>query len=233
MPHKNDLSRPSQLHQLASAFLRIFFRLLYHSMAWTYDLVAASVSVGRWQGWTLAATNLVTGSRVLELGYGPGHLQVHLRAAGKKVFGLDESHQMARQAARRLRKSGFPVHLVRGLAQNLPYANETFDNVLATFPTLYIVDPQTLQEIRRVLRPNGQMVVLMSAWITGKGLADRLMAFINRITGQVPPPGCELSKFIQPFTEAGFVVNLRLEDHPSSRLMIILAVNPDDQVSSL
>ncbi len=225
---KDDPSRPSLLHGLASAFLRIFFHLLYHSLAWTYDLVAATVSVGRWQGWVRSAAKLVTGSQVLELGYGPGHLQVHLCAAGKTVFGLDESRQMARQAARRLRKGGFLVQLVRGMAQNLPYADESFDDVLATFPTPYIIDPLTLQEILRVLRPNGRLVVLISAWITGSGLADRLMAFINRIAGQAPPPGREPGEFTRPFGEAGFDVNLRFEDYPTSRLMMILAVKPGD-----
>ncbi|NMC80811.1 MAG: hypothetical protein GYA59_15725, partial [Chloroflexi bacterium] len=31
--------------------LKVFFDLLYHSFAWTYDGVAAVVSLGRWKGW--------------------------------------------------------------------------------------------------------------------------------------------------------------------------------------
>lgn len=214
----------SLLRQLANAFMRVFFHLLYHSMAWTYDLVAAIVSVGRWRGWTQAAASRISGPRVLELGYGPGHLQVHLNTAGIQVFGLDESHQMSRQAARRLKASGYSNRLTRGKAQSLPYKGETFDSVLATFPTHYIFDPQTLAEIHRVLRPGGRLVVLMAAWITGYNLADRLMAFVNRITGQVPPPDYELDIFTLPYTKAGFQVGLQFEDRPGSRLMLVLAL---------
>ena len=79
--------------------MRLFFHLLYHSFAWTYDLVASVVSFGRWKGWAKETLKLINGPRVLELGFGPGHLQAGLHAAGMEPFGLDESSQMARQRA--------------------------------------------------------------------------------------------------------------------------------------
>ena len=37
--------------------MRLFFRLLYHPFAWTYDGVASAVSMGRWKRWVLAAVH--------------------------------------------------------------------------------------------------------------------------------------------------------------------------------
>jgi hypothetical protein len=83
--------------------LRVFFYLLYHPFSWTYDGVAALVSLGRWNEWVGCAFPHLYGERILEIGHGPGHLQLTLQAAGKFAVGLDASFQMSRQAQRRLR----------------------------------------------------------------------------------------------------------------------------------
>ena len=127
------------------SLLGLFFRLFYHPFAWTYDLVAAVVSLGRWQGWVLRAQPYLSG-RVLEIGYGPGHLQVALDASGLEAFGLDESRQMSRQAGWRLRKKGYPPGLARGMAQHIPFPENTFESVAATHKrfkqTRRLEDPQ-------------------------------------------------------------------------------------------
>jgi ubiquinone/menaquinone biosynthesis C-methylase UbiE len=222
--HKPD-SSPS----LMTRIMRLFFRLLYHPLAWTYDLVAASVSLGRWKQWVFNSVGLLNGPRVLELGFGPGHLQAQIRASGLAIFGLDESFQMARQASRRLRRKGRPHYLVRGLAQHLPYPSQTFDSVVATFPTTYIYHPDTLAEIMRVLKNDGRLVILMAAWITGKSLAERFMASVFRITNQAPPEEHDFNQLLEIYTQAGFAAQLKYIDltdnrsQPSSRIMFIIA----------
>ena len=59
---------------LIQILLQPIFHLLYHQFAWTYDFVAAFVSLGRWQDWVDAVVPFMSG-RVLEIGFGPGHLQ--------------------------------------------------------------------------------------------------------------------------------------------------------------
>ena len=215
--------KASPLTRVNQAGIRLFFRLLYHSFAWMYDGVAATVSVGRWQRWVLAAAGQATGPRVLELGFGPGHLQAELCRRGIAAWGLDESWQMATQASSRLRKLGHSPRLARGLAQTLPFPTEQFDQVVATFPTLYILDPHTLAEIQRVLRPGGRLVVLMAAWITGRSLLDRLMAQVFRVTGEAPDENLEIAKVIEPYQTAGFQASARFVKQPGSRLMFIIA----------
>lgn len=203
--------------------MRVFFRLLYHPFAWTYDMVAATVSLGRWQHWVRSAVTLLQGPRVLELGYGPGHLQAQLLKEGWSIFGLDESMQMARQACTRLVHEGLEPRLVRGLAQALPYPDDSFDGVAATFPTPYIVDPDTLGEIQRVLRPGGRLVVLMIAWITGKSLFERAMRLVYRITAESPPDDWDAAQALEPYRQAGFEAQIQFSEPPGSRLLFIIA----------
>ncbi|MEW6241946.1 MAG: class I SAM-dependent methyltransferase, partial [Chloroflexota bacterium] len=55
--------------------LRVFYHWLYHPFAWVYDFVAAVVSLGRWNEWIMTVMPLIEGTRILELGHGPGPLQ--------------------------------------------------------------------------------------------------------------------------------------------------------------
>lgn len=163
--------------------LRYFFFLLYHPFAWVYDWVAWAVSLGRWQGWVKTALPYVNG-RILELGFGPGHLQATMHRPSWPVFGLDESRQMVAIAARRLRRQGLLPRLVRGRAQALPYPTASFDTVVATFPSEYILEEETLREIGRVLTPSGRLVVVAMAWFTGRKLVYRLFRGLFRLTGE-------------------------------------------------
>lgn len=208
---------------LVARVMRVFFKLLYHPLAWTYDLVAAAVSLGRWKRWVLSAAALLEGPRVLELGYGPGHLQAYLLAQGRDVYGLDESTQMARQATRRLARARLGPRLARGLAQSLPYPGEAFDCVAATFPAPYIVDPDTLSEIWRVLRPGGRLVVLMIAWITGDSLIERALRLVYRVTAESPPDDWDATLALEPYLQAGFEARIQFSEPPGSRLLYIIA----------
>ena len=88
---------------LIQILLQPIFHLLYHQFAWTYDFVAAFVSLGRWQDWVDAVVPFMSG-RVLEIGFGPGHLQELLNKQNFPVFGVDESSQMAQKANKLLGK---------------------------------------------------------------------------------------------------------------------------------
>lgn len=169
------------------AFLRLFFRLLYNEFAWSYDLVAGLVSLGQWKAWGRTTLSYVHGERVLELGHGPGHLLLALADQGLTAMGLDLSPSMGRQARRRLCRSDVTVPLVRGHAQTLPFRSGSFDSVVATFPTEYIIHPQTLHEVMRILPPHGRLVVAVGARFKGEGLLADLLTWLYRITGQNPP----------------------------------------------
>ncbi len=210
---------------ILSLFSTIFY-LLYHQFAWTYDLVAAVVSLGRWNDWVYSALSYLDG-RILEIGYGPGHLQLSLHEKGFPVFGLDESRQMAHQASRRLHKKGTHLNLSRGYAQHLPFPKNVFDTVVATFPSEYIFDPQTLREIRRTLVTGGKLVAVPMAWITGRRPLERLAAWLFRVTGEAPGrPGTISTAMRNRLARAGFEVRSELISMRGSQVLVVIATSP-------
>jgi ubiquinone/menaquinone biosynthesis C-methylase UbiE len=209
--------------RLLLTLYRILFHLLYHEFAWTYDLVAAVVSLGRWKGWVLSALPYLDG-RILEIGYGPGHLQLALHQNGLSAVGLDESRQMSRQASRRLRRQGYPVKLTRGYAQSLPFTDLAFDTVVATFPSEYIFDAPTLREIRRVLVQGGKVVLLPTAWITGSSFLEQLAAGLFRVTGQAGAIKATFPGMKRRLRTGGFAVRHELVEYRGSRVLMILAI---------
>ncbi|NJN16725.1 MAG: methyltransferase domain-containing protein [Oscillochloris sp.] len=197
------------------------FERLYREFAWTYDGVAWVVSRGLWRRWVLTVLPHVRG-RVLELGSGPGHLQRALqqRSPGS-AFGLDRSPFMIAQGARRLRRSGLPASLVRASTQQLPLQSASCDTVVATFPAEYIFDSRTHAEIRRVLAPDGRLVLVLGAELLGGGLPERLIDLAYRLTLQrstrptaVDPP--------LPFMIAGMRLRALWESVGRSRVLLVI-----------
>jgi ubiquinone/menaquinone biosynthesis C-methylase UbiE len=211
--------------KIIKTFLRFFFYHLYHDMAWTYDAVSWTVSLGRWKDWVHAAASFIEGPNVLEIGFGPGHLHAGLHKRGLRAFGLDESMQMARQSSRRLNRSGWKPALTRGHAQDLPFAC-VFQNVIATFPTEFILEQHTIESIYRVLLPGGRLVILSTAWFGGKRFTERAAEWLFNVTRQNAAEEEIKNRFIAPFEQAGFEVKVELVEATRSTLMFILAKKP-------
>src|SRR5688572_22896757 len=201
-------------------FLRLFFRLLYHQLAFTYDLVAASVSFNRWKDWVMSVVPFIEGDWILEIGHGPGHLQRILLSQQRMAVAIDESRQMGYLAKRNTDGS---AHLTRGLAQHLPFPNQAFDTIVSTFPADYINDARTLAEVKRCLLNGGRFIVLPVAWPK-----NPFLDWLFRVTGESPSEALELvmSKFKEPLVQAGFETEVRTLDVKSSLLLIIVAKNP-------
>ena len=160
------------------------FRRLYHELAWCYDLVAALVSGGHWSRWIRAAVPFLGDGPVLELGCGTGYLQLALARTGTRHVGCDASRQMLRQAKRRVRRAGFVPRLIRGQVQRLPFPPSTFGDVVATFPAPYVVKSATLAEVRRVLRPGGQLLIVDGGRLETGGMGEAAVDAVFRATLQ-------------------------------------------------
>jgi SAM-dependent methyltransferase len=226
---------------LMRTLLRFFFYLLYHPFAFAYDLVAATVSLGRWKDWVLSAVPFLKGNRILEIGHGPGHLQRLLLSRSLIAVGIDESAPMGRLARRNLRRllasrpnhtwdkpqpaAHAQINLARALGQQLPFAVHSFDTVIATFPAEYIFAPQTLEEAHRVLADGGRFVILPGATIIGRRIMDRIMALIFHVTGESIPNLAQVLKqrYEKRFAETGFHVQIHELDIKSSLVIIIVA----------
>lgn len=170
--------------RLARWAMRLFFRLLYNQMAWTYDGVAWLVSFGQWKAWGQTALPHLRGQRILELAHGPGHLMVRLQQGGWQPVGLDLSPYMGQLARRRLGRAGLAAPLVRARAQAMPFCDGAFDSAVSTFPTEFIADPGVLREAARVLNARGRLVIVPGVIFTGRALPNRLLKWLYTITGQ-------------------------------------------------
>lgn len=94
---------------------------------------------------------------LLDAGMGPGRLLERVASRGWKVSGVDLSEQMVSHARRRL-----PEHterLLQAPIEALPFANSSFDVVVATGVLEFVREPSVaLRELIRVLHPNGRLI---------------------------------------------------------------------------
>jgi len=178
---------------------------LYRELAWSYDSVSWLVSWGAWSRWRAVALTYVRGERILEIGFGTGSLLATLAEEYSAVVGLELSSAMHTQTARKLARLNLSPPRVQAPSQQMPFAAGSFDTIIATFPSNYILDPATLRECARVLRPptasapGGQLVVVMgvSAPNSPWGLLLRLLAATN------PSPAATTDPLLAPFAAAG------------------------------
>jgi ubiquinone/menaquinone biosynthesis C-methylase UbiE len=203
------------------------FHLLYTRFAWAYDAVSQVVSLGRWQSWGKASLPFVKGPRVLELGHGPGHLLAAMADGDWQTIGIDLSPQMSRLAQLRMEKEGLATLLVRGQGQSLPFEAGTFDTVVAAFPAPYIMEPDTMAAIRRVLRPGGRLVVVPEAELTGSDPVVRALEWLFAITGQRSKAGHHRSNSGNDWPEVlgghGFYAIVHNVFLPGSRVVVVVA----------
>ena len=114
----------------------------------------------------------VSGRRALDAGCGAGRLAAWLVEQGAQVVGVDISPEMLRHARERLPAASF---LAGDLADPLPFEDGSFDVVVAGLVMHYLRDwVPTLRELRRVLRPDGALVLsthhpAMDAELSGSG----------------------------------------------------------------
>jgi ubiquinone/menaquinone biosynthesis C-methylase UbiE len=96
---------------------------------------------------------------VLEVGVGSG-LNLPFYGDGvERIVGVDPSPELLQRAVLRSSRSRAPVHLVQGSAEALPLKDASVDSVVLTWVLCSIPDVgRALREMRRVLRPSGQLI---------------------------------------------------------------------------
>jgi len=122
---------------------------------WLYEIICSLYErsgLAEWRRWLVAGAR----GRVLDLGSGTGR-NLPLLPHGAVAVAIDPSLD----ALRRARRRAHGVPLVAGRAEALPFRNSTFDTVLSGLVFCSVSDPAGgLAEVKRVLRPAGQLRML-------------------------------------------------------------------------
>lgn len=102
----------------------------------------------------------IAGARVLEVGAGSAPCSRWLAANGARPVALDLSASMLRHAAGLNRSTGISIPLVQAGAEQLPFADGSFDIACSAFGAVpFVADPrQVMREVARVLAPGGRWV---------------------------------------------------------------------------
>ena len=149
------------------------FEPLYGPAVPLYDWVSRTGFAGEWARWQRVVLRYVHSGPVLEIGPGTGDLLPALAAQGLQPCGVEPSPQMIARARRKLSQSGQAPLLVRGRAEALPFAAGAFGAVVATFPSAWVFQTATWDEIARVLRPGGEVAIVLSGELAAARLWTR------------------------------------------------------------
>lgn len=121
-------------------------------------------SPGRtWEAFARGVTPLLELGDVLDVGCGDGMVAQMLSSRAQSYVGLDRSEKLLAAATKRLRGQEH-VSFVSGDMHALPFADESFDEVLLFHVLTYAERPDTVvNEAVRVLRPNGRLALVTLA----------------------------------------------------------------------
>ena len=151
----------------AAAERNRFAQHLFAPLPQRYDQLAEILSFGqngRWRRAMISRIAPVPGQAVLDVASGTAGVALQIaERTGAGVVGVDLTEQMLRQGQRNVADAGMSdrIRLTAGRAEQLPFADATFDALTFTYLLRYVLDPQaTLSELARVVKPGGQVASL-------------------------------------------------------------------------
>lgn len=124
------------------------------------------------------------GASLLDVACGSGQLALIAARRGARVTGVDIASNSIAAARSRAKAEGLDVQFDEGDAEDLPYADGTFDVVASLYGAMFAPRPELVaRELLRVARPGGTIV--MGNW-TPQGFIGQMFKTIARF---IAPPG--------------------------------------------
>jgi len=140
---------------------------MFNRIAGVYDAMNGLMTAGLHHRWRRRAADLAEaapGGRVLDVATGTGDLALELArrvGPGGEVVASDFSEEMLARARAKAAASGLPVRFESANALALPYGSDSFDAATVGFGARNFSDLRRgLEEMARVVRPTGRVVVL-------------------------------------------------------------------------
>ncbi len=141
--------------------------------------------------------------RVLEVGFGSGMNVPFYSANVDHLFGLEPSQKLLSLAEERMGNAPFPVESINSGAEDIPLETNSIDTIVTTW-TLCSIPPieEALQEMRRVLKPEGRLLFIEH----GRAPDEKVAKLQHRLTPIFKLcGGCNPGREIAPLiSSAGF-----------------------------
>ena len=123
---------------------------------------------------------------ILELGCGPGDVSNQLAKFADRVVGIDFSEKMINVAKSRFADIEFQT----ADAEQQPFSDNSFDVVVSNYTAHHFARPQQVfEEAKRVLKPNGRVVVVMPIQREQVSFASVMSAIFEEISPDEAPGG--------------------------------------------
>lgn len=145
---------------------------LFDRIAGTYDGLNHLLSLNIDKRWRRRAIRMLApAEQVLDVAIGTADLTIEILRQGKAqhVTGIDLSHGMMAIGEQKVAKRGYApqVQFDYGSAQQMPYANASFDTVTCAYGVRNFANmDEGLSEMYRVLRTGGELMVLEFSYPT-------------------------------------------------------------------
>ncbi len=129
------------------------------------------------------AVDLRAGSRVLDVAGGTGNAALAAARRFGRVTCTDYVERLLQQCRTRAAAEGLAIELQYADAEDLPFADASFDNVVSTFGAMFAPNQaRVASELQRVCKPGGK--IGLANW-TPDGFIGQLL---KTVSGYVPPP---------------------------------------------
>lgn len=164
--------------------------------------------------------------KVLEIGSGTGaNFPFYDPVRVQCVIAVEPAEQMRRRSLAKIEQAAVPVDVVAAGAENLPFPDAFFDTVVGTLVFCTIPDPEkALQEVRRVCKPGGKVLIFEHVRLESPFLA-RLQDLLTPVWKRLCD-GCHLNRnTLQLVRRSGLQVK-RVESFYRDLFLVIEAVNP-------
>lgn len=142
-------------------------RSMFASIASRYDITNSVLSLGihhRWRSKAVRLSGAVQGHHVLDCATGTGDLAIVFKkkvGGSGYVLGTDFCQEMIDPAPGKANRKGLLIDFEVADAMDLPYTDNRFDIASISFGIRNVDDPAVaLQEMARVVKPGGRVVVL-------------------------------------------------------------------------
>ncbi|HEY3015291.1 MAG TPA: class I SAM-dependent methyltransferase [Nocardioides sp.] len=122
---------------------------------------------------------------VLDIACGTGNAALRAAKAGGRTTGLDLTPELFAAGRTLAREAGVAIDWVEGDAEELPFADESYDVVLSTFGVMFAPRHRiAAREIARVLRPGGRLG--LCNWTPG-GITGQMFRALGSFAPPAPP----------------------------------------------